>query len=37
MNIPHARPTPSVETPVDSVPEHISQNIDSILAFYRRE
>jgi uncharacterized membrane protein len=25
------------EVPVDSVPEHISQNIDSILAFYRRE
>jgi uncharacterized membrane protein len=23
--------------PVDSVPEHISQNIDGILAFYRRE
>jgi uncharacterized membrane protein len=23
--------------PVDSVPEHIGQNIDSILAFYRRE
>ena len=30
-------PAPSDETPVDSVPEHISQNIDSILAFYRRE
>jgi uncharacterized membrane protein len=37
MNIPHTHPTPSGETPVDSVPEHISQNIDSILAFYRRE
>lgn len=35
MNTPS--PTPSDETPVDSVPEHISQNIDSILAFYRRE
>jgi uncharacterized membrane protein len=30
-------PAPSDETPVDSVSEHISQNIDSILAFYRRE
>ncbi len=28
---------PSDETAVDPVPEHISQNIDSILAFYRRE
>ena len=37
MNTPHARPAPSDATPVDSVPEHISQNIDSILAFYRRE
>jgi uncharacterized membrane protein len=37
MNTPHTHPTPSDETPVDSVPEHISQNIDSILAFYRRE
>ena len=27
----------SDKTPVDPVPEHISQNIDSILAFYRRE
>ena len=35
MNTPP--PAPSDETPVDSVPEHISQNIDSILAFYRRE
>jgi uncharacterized membrane protein len=33
-------PTPSApmdKTPVDSVPEHIGQNIDRILAFYRRE
>jgi uncharacterized membrane protein len=37
MNIPHPHPTASGETPVNSVPEHISQNIDSILAFYRRE
>lgn len=37
MNTPPAHPAPSDETPVDSVPEHISQNIDSILAFYRRE
>src|ERR1700693_3717001 len=37
MNTPHTHPTPSDETPVDSVPERISQNIDSILAFYRRE
>jgi uncharacterized membrane protein len=37
MNIPHPDPSSSVETPVDSVPEHISQNIESILAFYRRE
>ncbi len=35
MNSP--RHFPSNEAPVDSVPEHISQNIDSILAFYRRE
>ena len=33
----HAHPARSDETPVDPVPEHISQNIDSILAFYRRE
>jgi len=37
MNTPHAQFAPPGETPVDSVPEHISQNIDSILAFYRRE
>jgi len=37
MNTPHANPTASGEPPADSVPEHISQNIDSILAFYRRE
>lgn len=37
MKIPHANPAPSDETPVDPVPEHISHNIDSILAFYRRE
>ncbi len=37
MNTPPAHRAPSDETPVDSVPERISQNIDSILAFYRRE
>jgi hypothetical protein len=37
MNTPGADPAPSDETPVDSVSEHISQNINSILAFYRRE
>ena len=35
MNTPPA--TPPDKTPVDSVPEHISQNIDNVLAFYRRE
>jgi uncharacterized membrane protein len=30
-------PTGSDAVPVDPVPEHVSQNIDSILAFYRRE
>ena len=28
---------PPDKAPVDSVPEHISQNIDNVLAFYRRE
>lgn len=37
MNTPPAHFASSDETPVDPVPEHISQNIDSILAFYRRE
>lgn len=37
MNTPSAHAVTSDETPVDSVPENISQNIDSILAFYRRE
>jgi uncharacterized membrane protein len=37
MNTPSAHAVTSDETPVDSVPEQISQNIDSILAFYRRE
>jgi len=37
MTTPPAPPTPPDEVPVDSVPEHISHNIDSILAFYRRE
>src|ERR1019366_2230585 len=37
MNTPAAQPAPSDDTSVDPVPEHISQNIDSILAFYRRE
>jgi uncharacterized membrane protein len=30
-------PAESGAGPADSVPEHVSQNIDSILAFYRRE
>jgi uncharacterized membrane protein len=33
----HAHPGPADATPVDSVPVQISQNIDGILAFYRRE
>ena len=37
MNAPPTLPAASPETPVDSVPKHISQNIDGILAFYRRE
>ena len=37
MNTPPAHSASSDERPVDPVPEHISQNIDSILAFYRRE
>ncbi len=37
MNIPDAHPSTADETPVGAVPEHISQNIDSILEFYRRE
>jgi len=37
MNISHTLSAHSDETPVEIVPEHISQNIDSILAFYRRE
>ena len=37
MNTPHAQFPPPDEKPVDPVTEHISQNIDSILAFYRRE
>jgi uncharacterized membrane protein len=37
MTTPPVPPTPPDEVPVDSVPEHISHNIDSILAFYRRE
>jgi uncharacterized membrane protein len=37
MNTPPAHSASSDKTPVDPVPEHISQNIDSILAFYRRE
>jgi uncharacterized membrane protein len=37
MNTPPVHSAPSDETPVDSLPEHIGQNIDSILAFYRRE
>jgi uncharacterized membrane protein len=32
-----ATPAQLGAAPVDSVPEHVSQNIDSILAFYRRE
>jgi uncharacterized membrane protein len=37
MNTSHTLPALSDETPVETVPEHISQNIDGILAFYRRE
>jgi uncharacterized membrane protein len=37
MNTPPAHSASSDETPVGPVPEHISQNIDGILAFYRRE
>ena len=37
MNIAAILPTASDEAAVGNVPEHISQNIDSILAFYRRE
>jgi uncharacterized membrane protein len=40
MNTPNTSgvpPTPSGAAAVDPVPEHVSQNIDSILAFYRRE
>ena len=37
MNTPPAHSVPSSGTPAESVPEQISQNIDSILAFYRRE
>lgn len=37
MNAPPTGSAPSDGTQVDPVPEHISQNIDSILAFYRRE
>ena len=37
MITPPTNSAPSDKTQVESVPEHISQNIDSILAFYRRE
>ena len=37
MNAADTHPVPPDESPVESVPDHISQNIDSILAFYRRE
>ena len=37
MNTPPAPPAASNETPADSVSGPISQNIDSVLAFYRRE
>ena len=37
MNTPPTDSAPSDKTQVEHVPEHISQNIDSILAFYRRE
>ena len=37
MNTAPTNSAPSDKTQVEPVPEHISQNIDSILAFYRRE
>jgi uncharacterized membrane protein len=37
MNKSPAHSIPPDEMPVDPVPEHISQNIESVLAFYRRE
>ena len=37
MNTPSIDSAPSDKTQVEPVPGHISQNIDSILAFYRRE
>jgi uncharacterized membrane protein len=37
MNTQHDTPASLAATPVDPVPEHISQNIDGILDFYRRE
>ncbi|MHB8494766.1 MAG: DUF1003 domain-containing protein [Casimicrobiaceae bacterium] len=37
MNAAGTHAIPPDESPVEVVPEHISQNIDSIRAFYRRE
>lgn len=37
MNTSTTDAAPAEKTQVEPVPEHISQNIDSILAFYRRE
>jgi uncharacterized membrane protein len=37
MKTPPIPSAPRDETTADSVPEHIGQNIDSVLAFYRRE
>lgn len=37
MNTPSIDSAPSDKTQVEPVPGHISQNIDSNLAFYRRE
>jgi len=37
MITPRTSPTPPGQPAVDAVPDHISQNIDSIVAFYRRE
>ena len=37
MNAADTHPVPPGVDPVEAVPDHISQNIDSIRAFYRRE
>ncbi|MDE2361010.1 MAG: DUF1003 domain-containing protein [Betaproteobacteria bacterium] len=37
MNAAQTHPVPPDADPAEAVPDHISQNIDSIRAFYRRE